>query len=473
MTNVTVHVTSAPNSFGPGPDLGDGFGWYDGATNGGHQAGSIVEDPPTLIGGAVLHAISAIGGVEFAVIVGGAYAQNTFIAVEFTDQNAVARSYSAASATFSQTAIAGFTTWVWPTADYVYPGGSNSPVVFTDVGVPPAISLDTATVVSGTVVELAWTPTVGTGTFAGTFTGFDVFRDGVQIAAGLGASVLTYNDSTDTPNTLFIYEIHGHYSVAVVDPVISNDVEATTSPLNDEFNCDCVLNAAYATLAELRVRFLIQTGYSAQANNPPPGMAALAQEYMFTAQRQLYLKYKALHTERFYSWTMSPGVRYYDLTASEGDCPAILDPQRTTWVGFEDLNKAWYELIEGIDPIYYTRANINFGWPTRYEIRSCLEIFPAPQAAYTLWVKGHYGLQPFAADGDTPTIDDELILLYAVANYKSAKGQPDAQRAMSQATARLHDLTAGNHGTRRYIPATTQQSPATPPRFLPLGGQQS
>lgn len=242
---------------------------------------------------------------------------------------------------------------------------------------------------------------------------------------------------------------------------------------NQEFNCDCETVSSYSTLLELRIRMAIQCGYSAMATNLPVGQAMEFNEYLFSSQKQLYYKFKAQRTERFFRWTMERGRRYYDLAGNDNVCDAKLDPLAVTWVGFEDLNKAWYRLIEGIDPVYYTRANINFGWPTRYEIRQCLEIFPAPQAAYTLWVKGDVGLLPFVADSDRPTFDDEAVLLFAIANWKSAKGRQDAERCMGQATQRIQDLTARKHATARYVPSTYVQNPATPPRFLPLGSQQS
>lgn len=330
-----------------------------------------------------------------------------------------------------------------------------------------SVTLATPTLVSGTDVLLNWT--FDTDGMSGML-GFTVFRDGLDISGQIDPTITTYADQTASPETTFTYQIV--MSFQEFSAVFSNEQTITTHCVTDEFNCDCETVSSYSTLSALRTRMAIQCGYAAMASNLPAGQATEFNEYLYSAQKQLYLKFRAQRTERFFNWTMIPGERYYGLE-SEGCCELKLDPLGITWVGFEDLNKAWYRLVEGIDPVYYTRANINFGWPTRYEIRSCIEVFPAPQAAYTLWIKGDIGLAPFTADSDRTTFDDEAVLLFAIANWKSAKGRSDAERCMGQATQRIQDLTARKHGTYRYVPSTYVQNPATPPRFLPLGSQQA
>jgi hypothetical protein len=219
---------------------------------------------------------------------------------------------------------------------------------------------------------------------------------------------------------------------------------------------------------------LIRLGYPNQIANPPPGMAVLIDQHLRDAQLEVYrqLQRAALRTERFFKWTMVPGHRYYNLSDEEVAC-TTLDPLKLTWVGFEDLNQAWYKLDEGIPPEYYTRANINFGWPTRYEIRSCIEIFPAPQAAYTLWIKGDFGLGPLVTDSDRFTIDDMAVYLLALGNMKADRGAKDAQLVLTQAANYSKGIVAGAHGTKRYVPRTEMGNPLTPPKFLPLGDDQA
>lgn len=237
------------------------------------------------------------------------------------------------------------------------------------------------------------------------------------------------------------------------------------------FNCQCD-DGFYnnETLGELRISVLERLGYAAQAANPPPGMASLIDNFLRRGQAFLYRRYRALSTERFFSWPMTVGERFYGLPnqAVEG-CSKRLDAYKLTGVYVEDLNGMWYPLINGIPPTFYTTVNFD-GLPARYEIRQCIEVLPAPSEQYTLWIKGHFGLMPFSADEDRCTLDSELVFLWALANAKNHYGQPDAGDVAAQAQTYLRELVAASHGTRRYIPGTEELPPETPPIFLPLMG---
>lgn len=224
------------------------------------------------------------------------------------------------------------------------------------------------------------------------------------------------------------------------------------------------------TLANLRVRLLRRLGFGAQTANPPPGMAALIDEFISSAQRQLAMRFPELVTERFYTWTMVIGQRFYSTSGDDEGATApdfILDPKKITWIGVEDLNGTFFPLIEGINPLLYTTEVTNEGLPYAYEIRQSLEVFPAPNAAYKLQVKGRPKNFPLVADDDIVTIDDELIFLLALANAKAHYQQTDAQVYFTQATTYLGLLTAGTHGTARFVPGTVNLVPIPQPVLLP------
>ncbi len=241
------------------------------------------------------------------------------------------------------------------------------------------------------------------------------------------------------------------------------------------FNPACTSAAQTATLAELRVRVLQRLGFGAQTANPPPGMADLIDEFLESAQTQLYKRYPELETERWFTWISVVGERFYSVAANaEQDgtelpiCTKVLDARRITWVGIEDANKSWFPLTSGINPRRYTSAD-QVGFPDSYEIRQEIEIFPAPDSVnYKIRIKGHFGLLDFAIDADVTTIDPELIFLLALANAKAHYQQTDAQNYFAQATAYLGLLTAGSHGTQRYVPGTVEVPPETRPVLLPL-----
>ena len=115
------------------------------------------------------------------------------------------------------------------------------------------------------------------------------------------------------------------------------------------FNPGCNSAAETTTLAQLRVRILQRLGFGAQTANPPPGMAALVDEFLSSAQTQLFLRFPQLNTERFFTWTTVLGQRFYPIDGNDeqsggSPCTKVLDPLRITWAGIEDANAAWFPL---------------------------------------------------------------------------------------------------------------------------------
>jgi hypothetical protein len=108
------------------------------------------------------------------------------------------------------------------------------------------------------------------------------------------------------------------------------------------------------------------------------------------------------------------------------------------------------------------------GWPERYEIRQCIEVWPAPNSdQLRLRIKGHFGLEPFAADGDKCTIDDEAVFLFALARAKAHYRHPDAKNYQTDAQNYIRFLTAGAHQTRRYVPGDREWIAPAPPLWIP------
>lgn len=244
---------------------------------------------------------------------------------------------------------------------------------------------------------------------------------------------------------------------------------------NFNFNCNCDDGAQTATLKNVRDKVMIRLGYAAQVDNPPPGMEVLLNSFVQSAQETIYRKYPGKRTSRFFSWLMTAGERYYGIADNEQQdpyssfpCTKVMNPNQVEWAGFYDLNNTWTPLVQGIRPELYTRANVTPGWPHFYEIRQCIEVFPAPQAAYTLVIKANFGLLPFTVDGDFCTVDSEIIFNLALADAKAHYGQPDADRYASRAAAMLGDQVAGDHQTARYVPGQVASIPQAPPVFTPL-----
>lgn len=230
-----------------------------------------------------------------------------------------------------------------------------------------------------------------------------------------------------------------------------------------------------ATLLQLRTRILRRLGFSNQATNPPPGMAPLIDDFLQSSQVFLYQRYPALQTRRFFRWKVIPGQRFYSLKDNDDDALSNfhLDPsKRIEWAGIQDTRNVWYPLIKGIPPQLYTM--ITKPWrPARYDIRQCIEIYPAPDQTYWLWMRAHFGLLSFAADGDSTTIDSELVFMWALAQAKAHYGQPDADKMASQANTYLGLLTSSTHLTASYIPGTIAVPPAVRPTLIQYQDGQS
>lgn len=241
-----------------------------------------------------------------------------------------------------------------------------------------------------------------------------------------------------------------------------------------QLNCECEAVSTYRTLLQLRTAILTRSGYASQAANPPPGIADEVDQCIRDAQLLLYRKHKELRTERFFRWSMEIGERFYGFpdndVSTDIECSKSIDPYTVTWVGLEDLNGRFTTLHKGIKPEWYTHVDNTSDYPTHYELRGCIEIFPKPQGAYFLWVKGRFGLEPLATNSDRTTLDDFGVYLLALGNFKKGRGKSDADAILTQASTYEQALVAGTHGTKRYIPGAEPVSSGAEPRMVTFVG---
>lgn len=236
------------------------------------------------------------------------------------------------------------------------------------------------------------------------------------------------------------------------------------------YNCECDDPNPSQTLGELRTRMLRRLGFSANVEYPGPGMPELIDDFLQSSQEMLYRAYKVLRTKRFFTWDLQQGVRFYDLIDNVDVCQRKLDPRMIEWVGISNDTNWWTPLICGIPPECYSWNQVQ-GWPQRYEIRQCIEVWPAPDGnPWQLRIKGDFGLERFTQDTDKATIDSEAVFLHALARAKAHLGHPDAANYERDCTAYIGRLTAGAHLTRRYVPGAIEEPSIPPPEWLPLNG---
>jgi len=227
-----------------------------------------------------------------------------------------------------------------------------------------------------------------------------------------------------------------------------------------DFNGSLIDTAPRATLAQLRTRLAVRLGYAANVSTGmfPPGFAEQLDDHIRSAHTALYRRYPALHTERWWRWTMPKGQRFYALDGAADALGQVPDPLRVTWAGISRDNESWRLLLGAVDPLWF--GSTQKGIPTHYTIRQQLEVWPAPDTGdWTLRLKAHAALPPLVNDGDQTTLDPEAVFLLALANAKAHQGDNDAEHYAGQANAYVHSLIAGAHHTRRYVPG----EPSPPP----------
>lgn len=230
------------------------------------------------------------------------------------------------------------------------------------------------------------------------------------------------------------------------------------------YNCECDDGQPTVTLEEMRLRIARRLGFATQVAMGvlPPGMADLLDDFVRSAHELLYRRYAVMRQERFFTWDLIAGQRFYDLDGNSDACDKVLDPGKVHWVGISEGGGSWRPLVCGIDPTLYT-ADVQ-GLPTHYEIRQCIELWPAPaDAAWKLRIKGAFGPAELALGTDVLTVDPEAVFLQALANAKAHYSQPDAGNYAAQATAYVRSRVAESHQTRRYVPGACVPPPAVRP----------
>lgn len=226
-----------------------------------------------------------------------------------------------------------------------------------------------------------------------------------------------------------------------------------------QHNCTCTDNAGveYPTLETLRGKLMRRLGFGNQLANPPPGVTEMMDSFLHDAQRLIDGRLGSPQRERFFSWDLTEGVNLYDVgenVEQTGDppCAKVLDVNRLVWVGIIRPGNLWVPLLSGIPPLAnsYDAAS---GYPVRYEIRQCIEVWPAPAATEgQLVIKGGFRLLPFTEDDDVCTVDPDALFMLALALGKKHYRQPDANDYATLAESVVVDLVAGTHGTKRYVP---------------------
>lgn len=229
---------------------------------------------------------------------------------------------------------------------------------------------------------------------------------------------------------------------------------ATLTPYIDAYNCDCDCGYPTRTLAELRANVAIAMGYSAQIAALPASVIASI-NYQLNLQQQLVLAdLVEINAIRYFTWNFAAGESKFCTTENLETCRNQLAATRITDAYVVTEGNVITKLFKGIDVRQKASDNPR-STPTRYEVRSCIEIWPPPAAAGKLLVKGSLAHVPMVNNTDVCLVDPVALELRTIAFLKGAKGHPDAGNYSGQYGSYIANLCAESHNDMRYVPQDT------------------
>ena len=206
----------------------------------------------------------------------------------------------------------------------------------------------------------------------------------------------------------------------------------------------------YRTLGELRSDLSRRLGFGAQGSS---GInSALHDSFLQNAQDQLFAAFEWRNLIKYDEKTTGVGQTLYDWAS---DC----DPTHIRQIAIYDGSR-WVTMAEGID--WPMRSNDQRFMPSRYERYNQMEVWPSPDAAYT--IRRYYVATParFTQDNDRASIDDGLVFLHALTNAKLHYRQEDGQAYANQLNAMLEKLKAKNRGQAVVSRRGTVEPPPRP-----------
>lgn len=189
------------------------------------------------------------------------------------------------------------------------------------------------------------------------------------------------------------------------------------------------------TLGELRAKLSRRLGFGAQGSS---GInSGILDDFLQDAQDQLWAQFEWRHLIKYDEVTTGVGQTLYDWAADFDANRPLRD------IAVYD-GATWVPMNEGITWAHRTDDSQTI--PARYERYAQMEIWPAPDAAYT--IRRYYvrACSRFTQDADAATIDDGLVFLHALASAKSHYKQSDAAIYSQQLGVQLDKLKGQSRG---------------------------
>lgn len=216
----------------------------------------------------------------------------------------------------------------------------------------------------------------------------------------------------------------------------------------------------FMTLAEMLSELRAEAGIS---QNVAHGVSSLEPQKALIrrTQEDLYLAYDWPHLKTQTTKSVSAGARYLEL-------PSTFDFTSVENIWGRDESGDWQALGYGIEPEHYNDYSSDANertfpirrWqtylqPTGDVSTRMFEIWPLPDRATELLVRGKRALLPLTADDQTSTLDGPLIVLFAAGELLARQKSEDAALKIQKGMDRLKWLKA-----RQTAPDTRQANMA-------------
>ena len=207
------------------------------------------------------------------------------------------------------------------------------------------------------------------------------------------------------------------------------------------------------TLGELRAEVLGRLGFASQGAGAG-AIVTTVDSYLRRSQEFLYWHYDFPELRRVDDVLTAAGQTLYDWLDN-------MEPRQLIEVRVL-FNGLWLPMDEGVEYFHDTVADSRY-YPRRYDRRAQLEIWPQPDAVYTMRIEHYQRLDLFAQDSDRCTIDDSILFNYALGKAKRHYRQPDAKDYIDESAALLRKLKGAAHGNKRYIVGQKETQPLPMP----------
>lgn len=221
---------------------------------------------------------------------------------------------------------------------------------------------------------------------------------------------------------------------------------------------------AYRTLAELRAELLARLGMAAMGASGGAN-ATLIDSFLRNGQAQLYRMQDWKHLIDYQDKTLGTSQNLLDYpnagVMSTRGCSRdkrILDVQ-TVYGG------QYRQVKEGISMDHWNTMD-TLSYPARHERFAQILIYPKADTTYTVrfWFVGD--LDPFTEAADRATLDDEMIMLHALANAKAHYRQPDAATYQGQLNTLLASLRGQSFGSNGVYRRDDRPAPEAKPAVV-------